>query len=696
MFGQPNKEAKAVVPDTTATTNERFVNKNYDLSEIQISAFRKPDQFKSAAGSLSVIPADRLENSAVSIASSLSTVPGIVMQEGTLGTIKLTLRGIGSRYPYGTKKIKLFFGDIPMYSVEGETTFDDVNPEYLSRIEVLRGPASSIHGASLGGTVILYPQRAEFNHEDIKLNSSAGSYGYLKNGVSYSNATKSNDLLISLSGIQSEGYRENSNYSRYSFFINHNQIFNKNLSGNFIASGSKIRSQIPSSIDSVTLVTQPHKAAANWLMTKGYEHPNRIFAGYSIRYSTPGKWDFSTSVFLNSRKTEENRPFNYLDESGFAYGGRILSQHTKKKGNATFHFLAGANLYFENLRSSLSENISGNGIKGPVQQKGKESIYQTDLFTQLEAKIKLITITGGINFNRSGFIFTDEFTPDTLNLSGKNNFAPIFAPRLSLTWNPLNNVYLYTSVNKGFSIPSLSETLNPLGLINRDIKPEQAWSFEGGFRANIMDHTTFIDLAFYYMRVTDLIVAKRVAEDIYIGTNAGSSSHKGVEVSLQQWITGHKNIDSDRHFALIANLSYSTNRFNFQNFTENNIDYSGKKLPGMPDQTFSGSFDVKTSIGFYTRFELTASGKIPLNDFNSQYSKAWLVMNLKSGYIFEIFSKLKIDATIKINNITNEKYVSMVVVNAPGTTLRPPRYFYPGLPRWFTCTLNISYQNFIK
>ena len=696
LFGQTNGHLKVVLPDTSSTANDRLLLQNYDLSEIQISAYRTSGQLKSTAGSVSVITADRLEIAAANIASSLSAIPGIVMQEGSLGTIKLTLRGIGSRYPYGTKKIKLYFGDIPMYSAEGETTFDDINPEYLSRIEVLRGPASSIHGASLGGTIVLYPARARLNTEEISITSSAGSYGYFKNGVNYSVGTIKNDLRVSLSGIQSAGYRENSNYSRYSFFINDNQTFSRKLTGNLILSGSKIRALIPSSVDSSTFVNNPQKAAPSWLKAKGYEHPDRIFAGYSLRYQSPRDWEISTSVFLNSRKTEENRPFNFLNESGFAYGGRILSQHTKKLGSADIHFLAGSNLYFENIHSSLAENIGGKGTKGKLQQQGKESLYQADLFTQFEVKTEQFTVTGGVNLNRSGFQYTDQFPTDTINQSGNYHFRPIVAPRLSLSWNPLNDLYLYTSVNKGFSIPSLTETLSPLGLINRDIKPEKAWSFEGGFRANLFIHATFIDLAFYYLRVTDLIVPRRVAEDIYVGMNAGSSLHRGIEMAVQQWILGHKNIDSDRHFALIANLSYATNRYNFQDFTENNISYSGNKLPGMPDQTFKGRLDLKTPVGFYSQVELNTSGKIPLNDLNLKYSNAWMVINLKAGYRFEILKKVLIDATVKINNLNNEKYASMVVVNAPGTASSPPRYFYPGLPRWISCTVNLSYQNFKK
>ena len=76
----------------------------------------------------------------VTFSTVTAQITGLIIQEATPGTMKLTLRGIGSRYPYGTKKIKMFFDGIPLYSTEGETYFDDVNPEYLSRIEVLLRP----------------------------------------------------------------------------------------------------------------------------------------------------------------------------------------------------------------------------------------------------------------------------------------------------------------------------------------------------------------------------------------------------------------------------------------------------------------------------------------------------------------------------------------------------------------------------
>ena len=132
----------------------------------------------------------------------------------------------------------MFFDGIPLYSAEGETYFDDISPEYLSRIEILRGPASGIYGASLGGTVILYPQRPAFGHSELSLMSSAGSFGYLKNSLTYSTSGSKGDLLVSFSGIRSDGYRENSDYRRNSILLNYNHRIGDKLTGALLVSGS--------------------------------------------------------------------------------------------------------------------------------------------------------------------------------------------------------------------------------------------------------------------------------------------------------------------------------------------------------------------------------------------------------------------------------------------------------------------------
>ncbi len=663
----------------------------YNLSEVRVNAYYNPEKLVSVAGAVTVVQVDSLQYGGYNIVSSLAESPGLIIQEATPGTMKLTLRGIGSRYAYGTKKIKMFFDGIPLYSAEGETYFDDISPEYLSRIEILRGPASSIYGASLGGAVVLYPRRPDYGHTEMSLISSAGSFGYLKNTLTSSTSNGKGDLLVSLTSIRSDGYRKNSSYWRNSMLLNYNHVIGNKLKGSLLITGSLTEAQIPSSIDSVTFVSHPEAAAPQWLKTKGNKHPDRILLGYKLKYQPIADLEFTTSLFGTFRQNVENRPFNFLDESDISYGGRFLARYTKSKGKVNYKITGGSNLFFEIYNNSIFDNPGGTGEKGNMQQKGSESLYQTDMFSQVDISVSDFTFTGGLNLNRSGFRFTDEFSIDSIDQSGSLSFNPVFSPRLSVSWNPVRGVNSYVAVNHGFTIPSLSETMTPLGLINTSIKPEKAWSYEAGTRFDLFGDRTFLDLAVYYMKVSDLIVPKRVAEDFYVGMNAGASLHKGIEVSFRQWLWG-KRSNSQPATSALLNLSWSLNSFRFLEFVDGENDFSGKKLPGVPESYFNGSLDFKTAAGFYAQISLLCSGVIPLNDVNSTFTDAWTLVNAKAGYLISLKNNWAINAMLSVNNLTDARYASMVVVNAPGTETNPPRYYYPGMPGWFTITIGLKYR----
>jgi iron complex outermembrane receptor protein len=679
-----------VKADTLKPMHIRINPLSYDLSEVSVTAYHTPGKLKSLPGAVSIIdpgPSRELEHNLV---SPLSSAPGVYVQEASPGTMKLTLRGIGSRYPYGTKKIKLYLDEIPLYSAEGETYFDDINPEFISRMEVLRGPASGIYGASLGGAVLLYPERPGYGKTEAWLSNSAGSFGYLKNSAGFMGGTFNRDIHLSVARIQSDGFRQNDEYLRKSFMLNYHRRFSEKLNGNLLLSGSSVNAQIPSSIDSATLVSNPTAAAPSWLKTRGSKDPERILAGLKLNYRPSETVDLTGSLFGTYRTNEENRPFNFLNETGSSYGVRLLARYSGKIRNSSYRLVAGSNLFFEKYKSSISGNPGGLGLKGDLMQKGRQFIYQADVFAQAEWRFAAFSLTAGVDVNASGFTFRDLYSSDTLDQSGYYDFQPVTSPRLAFSWDPSNAVSVYAAINHGFTIPSLSETQTPLGLINRDIKPEKAWSFEAGNRLSLFEGATFVDLAMYYMRVSKLIVPQRVAEDFYVGMNAGASLHRGIEIAVQQRLFGTMDPQEPSPFAAAANLSYSINRFSFQDFTLDGNDFSGNRLPGMPAQFFTGSVELRAFKGFSSEWEFSSSGKIPLDDFNRRYAESWTVLNAGAGYAFEIGKKLEISALLKINNITNTRYASMVVVNAPGTETSPPRYYYPGMPRWFSVGVRVG------
>ena len=58
-------------------------------------------------------------------------------------------------------------------------------------------------------------------------------------------------------------------------------------------------------------------------------------------------------------------------------------RYAKNMGRLNYKITGGSNLFFELYNNSIFENQGGMGVKGDLLQKGRESIYQVDLFSQI-------------------------------------------------------------------------------------------------------------------------------------------------------------------------------------------------------------------------------------------------------------------------------------------------------------------------
>ena len=88
----------------------------------------------------------------------LNRIPGILMHHGTFNTNRLTIRGIGSRTPYSTNKIKAYLGEIPLTSGDGETVLEDLENSSIQRVEIIKGPSSSLYGGRTCRSASFPPQ----------------------------------------------------------------------------------------------------------------------------------------------------------------------------------------------------------------------------------------------------------------------------------------------------------------------------------------------------------------------------------------------------------------------------------------------------------------------------------------------------------------------------------------------------------
>ena len=173
-------------------------------------------------------------------------------------------------------------------------------------------------------------------------------------------------------------------------------------------------------------------------------------------------------------------------------------------------------------------------------------------------------------------------------------------------------------------------------------------------------------------------MARRTAEDQYVGINAGSSSHPGIE-----FLVNYRLLDANK-FQITPYFSAAINNFKFKNFVDHEADYSGNQLTGVPDKQVNFGLDINTKQGFSINTSYRTVGRIPMNDSNTKYSERYALLDIKTTYVFTILSVLKTELNAGINNASNTKYAANILPNAVGFGTAAPRYFYPGNPvNWY-------------
>ena len=646
------------------------IEQDTTLEEITVTAFRSPYNILNTPAPINLILPEQLQTGdALTPVEALNQIPGVLMHHGTLNTNRLTIRGIGSRTPYGTNKIKAYFGEIPLTTGDGETTLEDLENTAIQRVEVIKGPSSSLYGAGLAGVILFHPKTVV--KDFVQNQSTVGSFGTIKNTLSA--GVNSGKLKVFALGsyLNSDGYRDNNATNRGNVFLNNTWQFSEKTNLQVLLNGTTMKAYIPSSLDKVTFENTPQKAAGNWESIHGYEQYSKAQMGISLNRFTANEGKITFAVVGSLKKLEERRPFNFLKESSGYVAWRAEAQKIVELENARLVFTTGFEMYRENFNWQTTNNDNGNLLSDNNERRQYEN-----LFVQMETNVRdKFFLSLGMNGNLTRFLYTDHFRENG-DQSGKRNYKPVVSPRIGANYLLSENHSVFANLSHGFSTPSFEETLLPEGQVNPEIKPETGWSFEFGVRSLIARRLQ-ITASYYRIYIDNLLVARRTGEDAYIGVNAGQSVHPGFEAEVN-WkaITWH----DKTLLHLRANVTFAN--YHFSDFVDLGVDYSGNLLPGTAKNLFlfSAQLYPVSNFSIYTWYRYT--GKMPVNDANSDFSDAYGVSNVELKYNSKK-GRLNLGVKGGIQNIFNTHYASMLAVNAPSFGGNPPRYYYPGNPRNF-------------
>ncbi len=626
----------------------------------------------------------------LAITPALNRVSGVYMQSGTLGTNRITLRGVGNRSPFATAKIRAFLDDIPLTNGVGETTIEDIDLSIIKDVQVWKGPTASIYGAALGGLIHLRTNK-DLRREDSRFSVSGtlGSFGLARAvaDLHYISPDRDANLYLNYNRTHSDGWRANSTYDREALTAYGSIRSGERDETSFLASLTDVTSFIPSSLNREDYEENPEIAAPNWAAISGFEDYRKVLVGLTHRHDLVRKKYGKTlsnisSLFASQRSNYEPRPFNILREESIATGFRTAFEYRNTYKRERPNLVLGAEFFNERYTWQTNE-ITDSGELDTLLSDNLERRTYYNIFAEANYDLtSKVYLSAGLNFNNTRYRFTDRYPNDGVDLSARRDFDPVLSPRLGIGFQPLSRVSFFASVSHGFSPPTLEETLNPEGSINPDINPEKGWNYELGFRSNALFPWLAFEVTWYQMHIKDLLVARRTAEDQYVGVNAGKTRHTGLEAYLQLDL-----LDNVRLWS-----SYTRAWYTFRDFVDGENDYSGNALTGQPPHLLSAGLDLQTGFGLFGFLTYQFVDAYPLNDANTAYNAAYHLLNLKLGYRQDIGKRFALELGAGVQNITDTHYASMTQINAQGFGGALPRYFYPGLPRNYYGMLKVEYR----
>ncbi|NJM78840.1 MAG: TonB-dependent receptor [Flavobacterium sp.] len=650
------------------------------LPNVVVTALPIKNTVQESAAAVSVVSLQEINlNDGVILTPILNKVSGVLMQQGTLSTNRITIRGFGARSQFSTSRIKAYFENIPLTSGEGETTLEDIDLESLKSIEIIKGPNSTSFGAGLGGVIHLKGKTTAQETSFGKLATTFGSYNLLKQTISGGFSNASSSIYTSYNQIETDGFRNNSNYNRKSLNLFAKQKLSKKSELSIVGIATKLKAFIPSSLNERDFIASPEIAATTWQASQGYESYDKLLLGIGYQNDLSENWSLQTSVFSTSNDGYEPRPFDILDGKTINFGLRTTINNKTKLFSLPTKIAFGTEAMIEIYSYSLYENLyasqPGNGsIQGEKFNEQEQNRKYLNLFFQFEMQLtEKLKLEQGVAFNSTNYT-QKEIIPNENSQKDKYTFGGIWSPRLGLSYKIVKGKNIYTSISKGFSVPTIAESLTPDGTINANLLPEIGINYEIGFKGDFLDKKLYTEISLYRANVTNLLVARRTGNDQFIGINAGKSVHQGFE------FLANYNVVNDELIQVSTYFSGTITNSKFEDFIDLDSDYSGNKLPAIPNQQWTIGLDLatKNGLGFNTSFGKT--GSMYLQDANISSIDAYSLWDAKINYTITLFKKLEANFNFGVQNILNEKYAANILPNAVAFGNAQPRYFYPGNP----------------
>ncbi len=618
----------------------------------------------------------KIGNQQLSLFESLGAVPGLFAQNpDNYGQgLRISIRGFGARAAFGIRGIRLVVDGIPESTPDGQADVSNIDPSTLSRMEVVRGPSSSMYGNAAGGVIGLTTDNAT-DLPLIELKASTGSFGFRNLTIKTASQKQKFGYVLSATHNQVEGYRANSQMQ--------NTILNLKFSYDFdsLTSLKLLLNYANSPIDNDPGGLTATQAAEN----RQQAHPNNLKFGTGKSFEQGrlglvfekkiGHHLLFVRGFVTQRSIANFLAFQAAGAGSVERvfgGGSVQYQFYYTQNNIGYRVRAGLDIESQNDTRRRFDNMAGE--RGKMTFEQLEQFKNTALFLTQDLAIGRGSVLVGVRYDKIKQQVTDQFLTDG-NQSGERLYQ-IINPTLGVNYLIGQQSSLYANVGTSFESPAMSElSNNPSGVggFNLDLDPQRATNIEIGTKL-FVGNKLRIDVALFNIDMKDELVPFQIVGQTgrVFYRNAGESKRQGIELGITALIAK----------GLTFYGAYTRSDFKYKNYQTLVGKFDGNALPGIPKQTVFGEWRYFNESGFYVIGQVRNASDFFADDANTITASGYTVTNFRVGQSWKkslLNRSINTAFFIGINNAFDVQYFQNIQINASAN-----RYFEPAVGRyWF-------------
>lgn len=630
------------------------------LATIVVTASREGESINNTPAAISQINSQTLaDKNATFIGQLVNQTPGVLMND--LGNEQHMM---SIRQPITTAAVYQYLEDgisVRPVGVFNHNALYELNLAGIDRIEILRGPASSLYGSNaIGGTINFLTKAPSLTPTaEIGILSSTEGYRRLDLGASNTFATEFGEHGLRLSGYASDrgdSWQDHAESNKQSLTLRHDWRISDATQIKNIASYNHLKADMTGSLNSKDFSERPGYS----YQTFTYREVDSTRLSSQISHAWNDQNQSQATLYYRDNTTAQNPSYNIridADENGNptgTYSGQTTYNAFQSYGLNLQHSI---NLHpVKVIVGAMAEHSPNQAKTNDIEvfRDPKTRIYtgfnqrqllrdfnvdvnNQAIYTQANWQVfPNLNLVGGARYDWISYDFDNKLTPS--NVTGapdeKRHFHKA-SPQLGFVWNITPELDLYSNWSQGFVPPEVNN-LYGANLVTPDLKEASFDNVDLGLRFKLLDDRLDGEITLYRLEGEDEVINYILAKNKREPRNTGKTLHQGIEVGGTWKIS--------EQYDQRLKLSGSWAKHEFKQFQPSaSLNYNGNRMPSSPKAFGTVEYQIKPIPELLLSAEGVYVGSYWINDANTEKYDGHTVLNLRATYrrnAYEIYGHI--------------------------------------------------------